>query len=75
VEGVSIGLSTLGCGNIQVHMLRYARFASGADERPPLQIRLSLGGDGANQNGMAGEGSCDTRPFSSERLQGLGVAL
>jgi hypothetical protein len=48
----------------------------GRSRRPPLQkIRLSLGADGANQNGVAAEGSCDTRPFSGEWLQSLGVAL
>ena len=56
---------------------RYARFASGADEAsaPTPDSVLSLGGDGANQNGVAAEGPNDTRPFSGEWLQGLGVAL
>jgi len=61
---------------------RHARVASGADEASaPTQAtfwrraRLSLGADGANQNGVAAEGACDTRPFSGEGLQGLRVAL
>jgi hypothetical protein len=53
-------------------MRRCARFA----KRPPLhKERLSLGADRANQNGVAAKGPCDTRPFSGEWLQRLGVAL
>jgi hypothetical protein len=63
LEGLSGGFSTLLEG-IPLHIHRFGH-----------GMVLGIGADGSNLDDMAGESTHDPRPFSSKRLQRLGIAL